>query len=314
MALDPGTAGFLEQLGGFSLVFDTDEEVAAFLEGLAGGGGAGSNFEGDPEPVADVRDLSLPGPDGEVPVRVYRPDGESLPLVVFFHGGVFILGGLEMHDPVLRRMANAIPAVIVSVDYRLAPAHTFPAALEDGFAALTWAVAHASELGGDADRLVVMGDSAGGALAALQAVRARDEGGPAVHLQVLLYPMIDPALDTPSASEFAEGYMTTRSLLEVGWKAYLNGQDDQPYATPAGVTDLAGLPPAIVITAGYDPLRDEGLEYIRRLERVGVEVVARHYPGQIHGFAFMPAVIPEANDALAELAALMRACLSVAAE
>jgi acetyl esterase len=267
-------------------------------------------LEGEAEPVAHVEDRTIPGDAGEISVRIYRPEGTSLPVIVFFHGGVFVVGDLEMHDPVLRRLANAIPAVIVSVDYRLAPAHPFPAAVDDSLAALTWVAAQATELGGDPEQLVVMGDSAGGALAAVLAIKARDEGGPDLRLQVLVYPMVDPALTTRSAHDFAEGYLTTTGFLALGWHVYLAGHAGEPYTAPSATEDLRDLPPAIVVTAEYDPLRDEGDDYIGRLRDAGVDVVARHYPGQIHGFAFMPAVIPQANATIQELAQLVSESLA----
>jgi acetyl esterase len=264
-------------------------------------------LEGEGEPVASVDNRTVPGPDVDVPVRIYRPDGSSLPVIVFLHGGVFIMGGLEMHDPVLRRLANAIPAVIISVDYRLAPAHPFPAAVDDGYAVLRWAATNAKEWGGDPRRLAVMGDSAGGALAAVLAIKATEEDGPPLVLQVLVYPMTDPALETDSARDLADGYLTTTELLRLGWHVYLDGHPGERYTAPAATEDLQGLPTAIVVTAGYDPLRDEGLAYIDRLRNADVDVIARHYADQIHGFAFMPAVIPAANEAIAEIAELVRA-------
>jgi acetyl esterase len=313
MTLDPDTATFLEQLGGMAIAAPAvDDEVgtAQFFEGLAGAGGD-SGLEGEGPPVAHVEDRTVPTAGGEVPIRIYRPDGTDLPVIVFFHGGVFVLGDLDMHDPVLRRLANTVPAVIVSVDYRLAPAHPFPAAVDDAFAVLSWAANEAGSLGADARRVVVMGDSAGGALAGVTAIRAREEGGPHLALQVLVYPMIDPRLATASAREFADGYLTTTAFLQLGWHVYLDGHTDEPYTSPSASADLRGLPPAIVVTAGYDPLRDEGLDYIERLRDAGVAVEARHYSDQIHGFAFMPAVIPAANDAIAEIAGLVRAHVEV---
>jgi acetyl esterase len=312
MTLDPDTGAFLEQLGGLVPVaprIDDEAGVAAFFDGF-GEAGAGNLLEGEPEPVAHVEDRAIPGDEGEISVRIYRPDGTSLPVIVFFHGGVFVVGDLEMHDPVLRRLANAIPAVIVSVDYRLAPAHPFPAAVNDSFAVLAWVAAHAADLGGDPEQLVVMGDSAGGALAAVLAIKARDDGGPDLQLQVLVYPMVDPTLTTRSAHEFAEGYLTTTGFLALGWHVYLAGHEGEPYTAPSATADLRDLPPAIVITAEYDPLRDEGDAYVGRLRDAGIDVVARHYPGQIHGFAFMPAVIPQANNTIQELAQLVRESLA----
>jgi acetyl esterase len=312
MTLNADTAAFLEQFGGLvpaAPSVDDEAGVAAFFEGF-GNSGAGNALEGEAEPVAHVEDRAIPGDGREVSVRVYRPEGTSLPVIVFLHGGVFVVGDLEMHDPVLRRLANAIPAVIVSVDYRLAPAHPFPAAVDDSFAALSWVATHAAELGGDPQRLVVMGDSAGGALAAVLAIKARDDGGPSLELQVLVYPMVDPTLTTGSAREFAEGFLTTTGFLALGWHVYLAGAEGEPYTAPSATADLRDLPPAVVITAEYDPLRDEGDEYVERLRAGGNDVVVRHYPGQIHGFAFMPAVIPQANDAIQDLAHLIRESLA----
>jgi acetyl esterase len=312
MTLDPHTATFLDEIAGVVPVLpslDDEAGLAMYFDGLAESTD-NNMLEGDGEPVAHVKDRTIRAPDGDLDVRIYRPDGQSLPVIVFFHGGVFIMGGLEMHDPVLRRLANAIPAVIVSVDYRLAPASAFPAAVDDGFAALQWAATHAEEIGGDSRRVAVMGDSAGGALAAVTAIRAHDEGAPTLGLQVLVYPMIDPELRTASAREFAEGYLTTTELLQVGWHVYLDGHVGEPYTAPSATDDLRGLPPAIVVTAGYDPLRDEGMQYAERLRDAGVAVATRHYADQIHGFAFMPAVIPAANEALAQIAELVRAQLA----
>ena len=312
MTLDPNTATFLEQIAGVvpplpSL--DDDAGLAAYFDGLAESTDD-NTLEGEAEPVASVENRTVPGPRGDVRIRIYRPDDSSLPVIVFFHGGVFIMGGLEMHDPVLRRLANAIPALIVSVDYGLAPAHPFPAAVDDGSAVLRWAAAHAKELGGDPQHLAVMGDSAGGALAAVLAIKTRDEDGPPLALQVLVYPMTDPALDTDSARQLAEGYLTTTDLLRLGWHVYLDGHTGEPYSAPSVADDLSDLPPAVVVTAGYDPLRDEGLAYIDRLRNADIDVTARHYADQIHGFAFMPAAIPAANEAIAEIAELVRVHLA----
>jgi acetyl esterase len=312
MTLDPATATFLEQLGGLSIAapaLDDEAGVATFFDGLAGAGGSDNGLEGEGPPVAHVEDRTVAAPTGPVPVRIYRPEGAALPVVVFMHGGVFVIGDLEMHDPVLRRLANAIPAVIVSVDYRLAPSHEFPAAVDDSFAVVAWAAREAETIGGDPERIVVMGDSAGGALAGVCAIRSRDEGAPRLALQVLVYPMIDPDLNTSSAREFADGYLTTTAFLQLGWHVYLTHHRGEPYTAPSAAPDLHGVAPAIVITAGYDPLRDEGLDYIERLREAGVTVATRHYPDQIHGFAFMPGVIPAANEAITAIAGLVHAAV-----
>lgn len=310
--LDPATADFLDQIGGLippPPPLDSDEAVAEYVRELSAAGST-NLLEGDPESVARVEDRSIAGPGGPIMLRIYRPEGESLPVVVFSHGGAFVLGDIEMHDPGLRHLANAIPAIIVSVDYRTAPADPFPAATDDCYTALRWAAEHCGELGGDPARLVVMGDSAGGSLAAVSAARARDEGGPNIALQVLLYPMVDPTLETASARDFADGYLTTTAFLHLGWHAYLAGNWEKPYTSPAAIDDLSGLPPAVVLTAGYDPLRDEGEQYARRLSNSGVNVTECHYPDQIHGFAFMPVVTPRAPAALSELVATICGALA----
>jgi acetyl esterase len=310
VTLDPGAANFLEQFGALlTSTLETEEDKQALYELAQATRDVSGGFGGDSEPVTSVEDRDVPGGAGNVPVRIYRPDGDGLPLIVFMHGGVFVLGGLEMHDAPLRRLANVLPAVVVSVDYRAAPRHPHPAAIDDSQAVLAWAAAEAPSLGATGP-LVVMGDSAGGALAALLAVRARDEGGPKVDLQVLLYPMIDPALDSESAREFATGYLTTAALLSVGWEAYLPGGTGGRYTSPSAESDLSGLPPAVVMTAGFDPLRDEGLGYIERLRQANVTVDHLHFEGQIHGFVFMGGVIPEAPPAFNELVGSIRRALA----
>ncbi|POX38031.1 hypothetical protein C3486_25330 [Streptomyces sp. Ru73] len=258
-------------------------------------------------PVARVEDRRLPGPAGapEVPVRLYWPraagDG-ALPVVVFCHGGGFVICDLDSHDTMCREMANATGALVVSVDYRRAPEHRFPAAAEDAYAVLCWAAAHAPEVGGDPARIAVAGDSAGGNLAAVLPLMARDRGGPMPVFQLLVYPMLDPARDTPSYRENARGYFVTADHLRWYWEQYLGTEADSghPYASPLAAPDLSGLPPAHVLTAEYDPLRDEGETYARRLREAGVTVDVRRYAGVFHGFFGMPAQLPaaaEANDA-----------------
>ena len=249
-----------------------------------------------PAPVGAVEDRSIPGPGGDLPVRIYRPslDAPTLPALVYFHGGGHVIGNLDTHDAVARNLCNGAGCIVVSVDYRLAPEHKFPAAAEDAFAALGWCAAHGTEVGIDPRRLAVGGDSAGGNLAAVAALMARDAGGPAIALQVLVYPVTDYACDTESYRTYAEGYgmLETRS---VRWfrDHYLRDETDRLdwRASPLRAGDLGGVAPALVLTAQCDVLHDEGEAYARRLRSAGVEVDHRDIPGMIHGFfAMAPAV------------------------
>jgi acetyl esterase len=268
----------------------------------------------DPIPLARVRDRAVPGPSGgpDVPVRIYRPtpDDRPLPIVIFCHGGGFVICGLDSHDQYCRALARDTGAVVVSVDYRLAPRHRYPAACDDAYAVLCWAAGHADEFGGDGGRIAVAGDSAGGNLAAALTLRARDTAGPAIAAQLLVYPMLDSRRDTASYRDNAQGYFVTADHLRWYWEQYL--PDDaaaaDPYACPARARDLAGLPPAHVVTAEFDPLRDEGEDYARRLAEAGVPVRLRRYDGMFHGFATMP-IVPEAAQANAEACAVLRAAL-----
>jgi acetyl esterase len=239
------------------------------------------------EDVARVRDLSLPGPGGAIPARLYYPDDSpSLPIVVFFHGGGWVLGNLETTDATARQWANAAHCLVVSVNYRHAPEHKFPSAAEDAYAATLWVSEHASEIGGDAARLIVAGVSAGGGLAATTALMARDRGAPPIALQILLVPVVDYNFETPSYHENAEGYGLTRRGMQWFWNHYLADPADgaNPYASPLRARDLSGLPPALILLAGHDPLRDEGRAYAERLQAAGVAVDCRIYEGMVHAF------------------------------
>lgn len=265
----------------------------------------------EPISVAAVTDRDIPGPAGTVlPVRIYRPDGGPgpLPVVMFCHGGGFVICSVDSHDRFCREMAVASGALIVSVGYRRAPEHRFPAAAHDAYAALCWIAANASGFGGDPDRLAVAGDSAGGNLAVVTALRARDENGPELALQVLLYPMLDPARASRSYRDNAQGYFVTEDHLRWYWEQYLGEADGaDPYAAPLRA-DLAGLPPAYVVTAEYDPLRDEGEAYGRRLAEAGVAVDVHRYDGMFHGFMTMSDQLPDGRRAGdAAFAALRRA-------
>jgi acetyl esterase len=275
------------------------EEARTLFEGLR---------SGEPsESVGDVTDRTIPGPDDEIPIRVYRPDAERPhPVVVYFHGGGWVVGSLDTHDPVCRHLTNAADCAVVSVDYRLAPEHPFPAATEDAVAAVEWVADEGEELGVDSDRLAVGGDSAGGNLAAVVSLVARNRHGPAIDRQVLIYPATSASDDWPSTRENADGYFLTRSEMEWFGDQYFESDlhARNPYAFPLQACDHGGLPPATVVTAGLDPLRDEGVAYAEALADAGVDVTHRNYEGMIHGFASMleePEVDP-AHDAIAAIA------------
>jgi acetyl esterase len=251
---------------------------------------------GDPRPVHSVEDRDADG----VPVRVYRPSAAvNLPILVVFHGGGWVIGSAEQYDGIARWFANASGAVVVSVDYRLAPEHPYPAPLDDCFTALKWAAAHASEIGGDASRIAVGGDSAGGNLAAVCALLARDAGGPALALQALVYPVCDVDFETASYVANAEGYVLDRDQMQWFFDCYTTGQVDPAdwHVSPLRAADLAGVAPAVVLTAEYDPLRDEGKAYADRLRAAGVAVEYRCFDGMIHSF-FGLAAFDAARDAM----------------
>ncbi|MCC6362463.1 MAG: alpha/beta hydrolase [Bryobacterales bacterium] len=264
-----------------------------------------------PEPVARVEDIRIPGPDAEIPVRVYTPEsGARRPGLVFFHGGGWVLCDLETHDVACRAIARRAGAVVVSVDYRLAPEHRFPAAVDDCYAALEWAAANAGSLDIDPRRISVGGDSAGGNLAAAVALKSRDERGPAVAGQAMVYPVTNLAsFDTPSYEEFADGYQLTRASMEWFRNHYLRGPEDglHPYASPLLASNLEGLPPALVLTAECDPLRDEGEAFAGRLEKAGVDVTCTRYEGMIHPFFSLSGVCSRAFDSFQQVADFVRA-------
>lgn len=263
----------------------------------------------DPEPVARVEERSVATPHGAVPLRVYWPRtaGQGLPLVVYFHGGGWVICDLDSHDGLCRAMTNATDSIVVSVGYRRAPEHPFPAAAEDAYAATVWVAQHAEELGGDPQRISVAGDSAGGNLAAVTALMARDRGGPELAFQLLVYPITDCDFTTTSYQENAEGYYVTRAAMEWYWRHYLQDADGtHPHASPLRADDHSGLPPAHVVTAEYDPLRDEGEAYAAALQEAGVPVTVRRYDGMFHGFFSLGAMLDGAKQANAEAFAALR--------
>jgi acetyl esterase len=263
---------------------------------------------GPGEEVAEVRAITVPGPGGGIPVRVYRPEGEGpLPLVAYAHGGGWVLGTLDGFDPVCRALANASGAVIASIGYRLAPEHPFPAASDDVRAAVRWLAANARELGGDPDRVAIAGDSAGGNLATVTARRLRDEGGSPLRFQALVYPVCDSALNTPSYRAAGDGFGLTALSMKRYWDLYLDGADGRrPDASPLRADDLSGLPPAFILTVRDDVLRDEGEAYAHALEAAGVPVTLRRYDGAVHGFFRWMAKSRLSRRAVAEVGVALR--------
>jgi acetyl esterase len=240
-----------------------------------------------PPPISAATDMVIPGPGGDLAIRVYSPDGKGpFPILVFFHGGGFVLGNLDTHDRVCRNLCAGSGALVVAVDYRLAPENKFPAATDDCLAATCWAAENAEALGGDPNRIAVGGDSAGANLSTVTALRIRDEGGPALRGQLLIYPMTDyHTPGTPSSKEFA-GFFLTREEMVWFTEQYLNNppEIDHPHVHPLRARDLSGLPPALVMTAECDPLRDEGERYAERMVSHEVPVQQIRYDGMIHGF------------------------------
>jgi acetyl esterase len=262
------------------------------------------------EPVARVEDWMIPGPGLGISARVYTPSGKvgPHPILVFFHGGGWVFGTLETHGDICRTLCHRSGSLVVSVDYRRAPEHRFPAALDDCSAAVRWCAGHAAEFGGDPTRLAVAGDSAGGNLAAAVALRLRDKGGPALTLQVLIYPVTNCAFDTASYHQYAAGYGLTRDMMRYFWTNYLSRSVDanHPAASPLQAADLAGLPPALVLTAQYDVLRDEGEAYAARLAQAAVPVRCTRYLEMNHGFAQLGALCEPALQGLVEIAEAVR--------
>jgi acetyl esterase len=259
-----------------------------------------------PQPVPDglvIVDRTVPGVDGnEIPVRIYTPslDGTPVPAVLHLHGGGFVVGDLDTEHAGAVAMADVLGAVVVSVDYRLAPEHPFPAPLEDCYSALCWLAGEAGALGADPGRIAVSGQSAGGGLAAGLALLARDRGGPALCFQVLGIPELDDRLATPSMVAFTDTPLWNRPAAERSWRYYLGdaaGDAPSPYAAPARAEDLAGLPLAYVSTSEYDPLRDEGIVYALRLLQAGVSVELHQFPGTFHGSTLIPSAVSRRQQA-----------------
>ena len=314
MPLDPqcqALLGAIESMGLPAFADMTPEETRASVQGF-------TMLMGEPEEVVKVEDRQIPSPDGAVPVRIYTPAGAGpgpLPVLVWFHLGGFVFGSVEWVDAITRALANRSGCIVVSVDYRLSPEHPYPAARDDAWTAVTWVATHAPEIGADRDRLAVGGDSAGGNLATVCCLMAREQGGPSIAFQLLIYPSTDcteGSFELPSHKENGEGYLISNADLRLWWGHYLSGGANpaDPYLSPLQAADLSGLPPALVITAEYDPLRDEGEEYGRRLAESGVPTEVRRYDGQIHAFFVAPAVIERARECMDDVANTLRKALT----
>lgn len=285
MTLDPQIAGVIETLdSGFPPVHTmTGAQARATIR-------ARFVANPDPEPVASVENYQIPVDNGRIDIRVYRPHTAApAPLLIYAHGGGFVFCDLDSHDGLCRSLTNLVPAVVVSVAYRLAPEHRWPTAAEDLYAATCWAYEHAVDLGADPTKVAVGGDSAGGNLAAVVALMARDRGGPTLAAQLLLYPVIAADFDTPSYRLFGRGFYNPRPALQWYWDQYVPAVGDRlhPYASPLQAA-LTGLPPAVIVLAGHDPLRDEAIAYADALESAGVPTRRCAFEGGIHGFMTMP--------------------------
>ena len=309
MTLHPQAQAVLDALAAMKLPTPDQVPVSVAREQFMR---ARASFLAAPEEVAACTDRKLPGPASEIPVRVYRPRGSSttepLPALVFFHGGGWVFGNLDSHDPLCRALANRVRCAVVAVGYRLAPENKFPAAVEDALAALRGIARLGREWGIDAARLAAAGDSAGGNLVAVAAIDFRDSGGPQLALQVLLYPVTDLAMTMQSYERLGQGYMLTRERMLFFRNAYLrDARDiDDWRASPLKVPDLSRLPPALIISASHDPLVDEAQAYADRLAASGVPVTYRCYDGMIHGFLTMAGAIDAGRAGVDEIAGALR--------
>lgn len=295
MPLDPHSQGLLEAL--------KEQGLKSFEQmSVAEARGAVETFVGlqaEPQEVKQVVERTVEGDGGQLQVRIYIPDlAEPLPVLVYYHGGGWVGGSLAVVDEPCRALANRSGVIVVAATYRLAPEAPFPAAANDAYAVLSWASTHAEEFGGDAARLGVIGDSAGGNLAAVVSLMARDRGTPTVKAQILTYPVIERAGDFASLEENREGYLLTTAGIAWFWEQYLDNDEDatNPYASPIKAETLAGLPPALVMTAEFDPIRDEGEAYGKALEEAGVPVTVQRFNGLIHGVYWMSGAVPRSVE------------------
>ena len=307
-------------------------QCKAFLDMLAAAGGPGLHeipldearkvpyqmieLGGPEEPVAQIDTRVVPG-SVQIPIRVYRPSlAQDLPALMYFHGGGFVICNLDTHDRICRGLANASGCVVVSVDYRLAPEHKFPAAADDAYEATRYVAEHATEFGIDPNRVAVSGDSAGGNLATVVAMMARDRGGPSLRFQLLIYPVTNfTGHETPSEREYGHGFFLDTEVMDWFADQYFASTADRslPYASPLLASDVRGLPPAMVITGECDPLRDQGEAYAEKLRAAGVPVVVKRYEGMIHVFLSLAGIVDGGRDAIKESAAAVRQAVNATA-
>lgn len=306
MPLDPEAKAVLETMSGAGEVDPFTVPHTVLREAFGGMPGGDS-----PSPeMARIEDRVIDGPGGPLTVRIYTPPGAAGPKpgIVYFHGGGWVLCSLDTHNSTCRELAGGTDAIVVSVDYRLAPEAKFPAAPEDCYAATEWVFAQAEALGIDPSRIVVAGDSAGGNLAAAVSLMAREKKGPEILHQLLVYPVTDARLETASYTENGSGYFLSKDMMRWFWHHYLETESDgeNPLASPLRAEDLSGLPPATVITAEFDPLRDEGAAFAKRLQQAEVATQYTNYPGVFHGFFAMTGQIPRARQAVDDACAALR--------
>ncbi|TQS87358.1 alpha/beta hydrolase [Arthrobacter sp. TS-15] len=294
MPVDAAVQGVLDALSG-STPFEkmSAEEARAAVASFTG-------LQLPHREVAKVINTTYPSPAGDQPIRLYVPENSEgpLPVVLYFHGGGFIAGNIDVAEESNRALANDAGVLVAAASYRLAPEHPFPAATDDTFAALKWVAESIEQYGGDASRIAVMGDSAGGNLAAVTAQRARDEGGPALLGQILVYPVIEPYAQTGSRTEFKEGYIVTAADLDSFWDRYLSSPEDaeNPLAAPSRADSFVGLPPALVLSTEYEVARDEAEEYAQQLADAGVETEAIRFDGLVHAAYWMSGAVPRSSE------------------
>ncbi len=310
MALDPQVKAILDQMAEADGPKLSDMDAPSAREVFRQ---MSTAFDNSDVPVGGVEDRNIPGPGGDIPIRIYTPvaaGGSPLAALVYYHGGGWVVGDIESHDATCRTLSQTSGCKVISVDYRLAPEAKFPAAADDAYAALVWVEKNAMEIGVDPNRIAVGGDSAGGNLAAVASLMARDKNGPHIAFQLLIYPVTQIGIDSASRKELATGYFLETETMTWFEDQYVDPADaDSPYASPLKADNLSGLPPAYVITAGFDPLKDEGKAYADGLRAAGVDVQYVNYDGMIHGFIALTALVENAANAVAETGVALKKAL-----